>query len=61
MNEPTCPKCEYPIDFWATEDECTNYDTHEILCIGSCPHCETRYQWWEIYKFSYIENLEEVN
>lgn len=59
MNEPTCPHCGYPIDCWETVDESTDVDTHKVLCAGSCPHCEIEYQWWEVYTFSCIENLEE--
>lgn len=60
MNEPTCPKCGYIIDCWETVDESTDVDTHKILCAGGCSHCGTDYQWWEVYNFSHIENLEEV-
>lgn len=60
MNEPTCPKCGYIIDYFESVDEVTNTDTHEFLCVGSCPRCEADYRWWEVYKFSHIEGLEEV-
>ena len=59
MNEPTCPKCGNIIKYWETVDEFTEVYTHNIFCIGVCPHCKTNYQWWEIYKFSHIEDLEE--
>lgn len=61
MNEPTCPKCGYIIDRWETVDESTDVDIHRILCSGGCRQCGTDYQWWEVYVFSDIENLEEVN
>ena len=60
MNEPTCPKCGYIIDCWETVDESTDVNTHKILCAGGCSHCGTDYQWWEVYNFSHIEDLEEV-
>ena len=61
MNEPTCPKCGHIIDCWETVDETTDVDAHRILCAGGCSQCGTDYQWWEVYVFSDIENLEEVN
>lgn len=60
MNEPTCPKCGYIIDCWEAVDDFTDEDTHEILCAGGCSRCGADYQWWEVYKFSHIERLEEV-
>lgn len=60
MNEPTCPKCGYIIDWWETVDESIDVDTYKILCAGDCPKCGTNYDWWKVYKFSHIEELEEV-
>lgn len=59
MKELICPKCGHTIEWWDTVDDSSDVDTHELLCIGGCPHCETEYRWWEIYKFSHIVNLEE--
>lgn len=60
MNEPICSKCGHSIDYFESVDEATNIDVHEILCVGTCPRCEANYQWWEVYKFSHIEALEEI-
>lgn len=57
---PICPKCGNIIDYDETVDESTNDETHEILCVGGCSRCGANYQWWEVYKFSHIEGLEEV-
>lgn len=60
MKEPTCPKCRHTIDCWETVDDSLDFGNYQILCTGSCPNCETDYRWWEVYKFSHIEDLEEV-
>ena len=60
MKEPNCPKCGYTIDCWETVNDSSDFDTYQLLCAGGCSHCGTDYQWWEVYKFSHNENLEEV-
>ena len=60
MNEPTCPKCGYIIDCWEAVDESIDVGIYKILCVGGCSHCGTDYQWWKVYNFSSIEDLEEV-
>ena len=60
MNEPTCPKCGHTIDCWETVDDSTDFNTYKVLCAGGCSNCGTDYQWWDVYKFSHSENLEEV-
>jgi hypothetical protein len=60
MNEPTCPKCGCIIDYWESVEESTDVDYHKILCTGGCQHCGTDYQWWDVYSFSHVEDLEEV-
>lgn len=60
MNEPTCPKCGHTIDCWETVDDSTDFNEYKVLCAGGCPQCGTDYQWWEVYKFSRLEDLEEV-
>ena len=60
MKEPTCPKCGHTIDYWEAVDDSTDFDIYQVLCTGSCPQCETDYRWWEVYKFSHIEDLEEI-
>lgn len=60
MKEPICPKCGHTVDWWDTVYDSSDVDTHEILCVGGCAHCETEYRWLEVYKFSHIKELEEV-
>ena len=60
MNEPICPKCGHHVNWWETVDESSDAYSYKIMCAGSCSHCGTNYDWWTVYKFSHIEELEEV-
>lgn len=54
-----CPKCGHEINYLELIDDFIE-DSYNALYRGICHHCKTEYRWWEIYKFSHVDNLEEV-
>ena len=55
-----CPKCNELV--YAEEVVDTEYydNEHHDLCYGTCPKCNTTWDWIEVFKFAYEIDVQEM-
>lgn len=56
-------RCPYCGDMLSAEDTITSDWFGDSYCdkvSGTCPRCEHRFSWDEVYTLNRIENLEEL-
>ena len=56
---PSCRYCGCALTFFDHYDCYDDADTALFFARGYCPECQRRYRWTDVYKLSYIEDLEE--
>ncbi len=60
MTESICPHCKREIYIAETIDSYADGNVTEYFCRGECSICGRKYRWKEIYLFSNIIDLEEI-
>lgn len=59
MFDPTCSKCGTVIEKRIEVDVSMRFSRIQLECEGTCPKCGTGFTWYEVFKFSHIEDIEE--
>lgn len=58
---PECKYCNVELEFDDTIDEYADDTIVKMKELGHCPKCGKDYKWFDVYKYSYFEDLEECD
>lgn len=56
---PKCKLCGTELEFDDGIDQYGDAEEIRVKELGHCPKCKKAYKWFDVYKFSYFEELEE--
>ena len=57
---PECKLCGTELEFDDSIDQYMDATVTRVKTTGHCPCCEKHYVWFDVYKFTHYEYLEEV-
>lgn len=58
-NWPICPHCLVEVTYDDMIDESFDTSTYEVSMRGTCPVCDRRFTWKEVYRYSHLDYFEE--